>query len=43
MRLLDAGKVSSMLEHTITLEEVPSALEKLSQRHVKGKIVAKIK
>ncbi|MDR0136226.1 zinc-binding dehydrogenase [Metabacillus idriensis] len=36
-------KVSPLLERVITLEEVPQTLEELSQRHVKGKIVAKIK
>lgn len=36
-------KVSPLLERVISLEEVPQTLDELSQRHVKGKIVAKIK
>lgn len=42
LALLAAGKISSLLERTVSLEEVPSALAELSERHVKGKIVAKI-
>nr|WP_301336221.1 zinc-binding dehydrogenase [Fictibacillus arsenicus] len=36
------GKLSTMISEKITLEEVPAALIKLSERHVKGKIVAVI-
>ena len=43
LSLLAQGHISSMLAETITLDEVPDALTRLSQRHIKGKIVAKIK
>ncbi|MBX0357441.1 zinc-binding dehydrogenase [Halobacillus sp. Nhm2S1] len=43
LEMMSVGKLSSLLEETISLEEVPQALERLSERHVKGKIVAKIK
>ncbi|MEC3883272.1 zinc-binding dehydrogenase [Halobacillus sp. HZG1] len=43
LEMMADGKLSSLLEETISLEEVPQALERLSERHVKGKIVAKIK
>lgn len=43
LKLMAEGKLSSMLKEIINLEEVPAALERLSERHVKGKIVAKIK
>ena len=41
IELLEDGKISSMLSRVITLEEIPKALSDLSQRHVKGKIVAR--
>ncbi|WP_079478286.1 zinc-binding dehydrogenase [Halobacillus salinus] len=37
------GTLSSLLSETIAFEEVPQALERLSERHVQGKIVAKVK
>jgi NADPH:quinone reductase len=40
--LVVEGKLSTMISEKITLEEVPTALIKLSERHVKGKIVAVI-
>jgi NADPH:quinone reductase len=40
--LVVEGKLSTMISEKITLEEVPSGLIKLSERHVKGKIVAVI-
>ncbi|MDQ0200345.1 zinc-binding dehydrogenase [Neobacillus ginsengisoli] len=43
LALVAQGKVSSMLKEVITLDEIPEALIRLSERHVKGKIVAKIK
>ncbi|MGR9048891.1 zinc-binding dehydrogenase [Halobacillus faecis] len=43
LKMMVDGKLSSLLEETISLEEVPQALERLSERHVKGKIVAKLK
>lgn len=43
LKLVVEGKVSSMLKEVISLEVVPDALYRLSERHVKGKIVAKIK
>ncbi len=42
LSLLEQGKLDAMLKETIRLEEVPKALSRLSERHVKGKIVAKI-
>lgn len=43
LKLMAEGKLSSMLKEVIQLEKVTQALERLSERHVKGKIVAKIK
>lgn len=43
LALVADEKISTMLEKVITLEEVPQTLEILSRRHVKGKIVAKVK
>ncbi|AZB44164.1 zinc-binding alcohol dehydrogenase [Bacillus sp. FJAT-42376] len=42
LELLKAGKIESLLSETISLEEIPEALVRLSERHVKGKIVAEI-
>ncbi len=36
------GKVSSMVSTVIPLEEIPKALSELSQRHVSGKMVARL-
>ncbi|WP_226535775.1 zinc-binding dehydrogenase [Fictibacillus halophilus] len=41
-KLVVEGKISTMISEKVTLEEVPAALIKLSERHVKGKIVAVI-
>ncbi|MFE4145065.1 zinc-binding dehydrogenase [Peribacillus sp. YIM B13472] len=43
LKLVNERKISPMLEEIISLEEVPDALSRLSERHVRGKIVAKIK
>lgn len=43
LALMEQGQLSSMLREVITLEEIPEALKRLSERHVQGKIVAKIK
>lgn len=43
LKLVAEGKISSMLKEIISLEEVPDALSRHSERHVKGEIVAKIK
>ncbi|NGY85799.1 zinc-binding dehydrogenase [Bacillus megaterium] len=43
LALVAEKKVAPMIERIILLKEVPSALEELSKRHVKGKIIAKIK
>lgn len=43
LALMAQGKLSSMLKEVITLNDIPEALTRLSERHVKGKIVAKIK
>jgi NADPH:quinone reductase-like Zn-dependent oxidoreductase len=40
MELLSRKNISSMLTEIISLEEIPGALTRLSQRHVRGKIVA---
>jgi len=39
-KLVSEGKVDSLLQEVITLEQIPDALVRLSERHVKGKIVA---
>lgn len=41
--LLEQGKLSSMLKEVVSLEEIPEALTRLSGRHVKGKIVARVR
>ncbi|GAB4293331.1 MAG: zinc-binding dehydrogenase [Oscillatoriaceae cyanobacterium] len=41
--LVTAGKINPMLEEVIELEEIPQALQRLTQGHVRGKIVAKIR
>lgn len=43
LALMAQGKLYSMLKEVIALNEIPEALARLSERHVKGKIVAKIK
>ncbi|CAM4046092.1 zinc-binding dehydrogenase [Mesobacillus thioparans] len=43
LSLMAEGKLSPLPIEVISLEEVPAALTRLSQRHVKGKLVAKIK
>ncbi|WJH35501.1 zinc-binding dehydrogenase [Paenibacillus sp. CC-CFT747] len=43
LAMLQKGALSSMLKEVIPLEEVPAALGRLSERHVKGKMVAKLK
>ncbi|UPM52516.1 zinc-binding dehydrogenase [Gottfriedia acidiceleris] len=43
LALLAQKEISPMISKVISLEEIPSALLELSKRHVKGKIVAKIK
>ncbi|MCK6259111.1 zinc-binding dehydrogenase [Fictibacillus sp. KIGAM418] len=43
LKLMAEGKLASMLKETVSLEEVPEALVRLSERHVKGKIVAKVR
>ena len=43
LALVAEKKVAPMIERIILLKEVPSALEELSKRHVKGKIIAKVK
>ncbi len=42
MRLLVAGKISSMVNQVVSLEEVPAGLKSLAGRHVRGKIVATV-
>ncbi|SIS58831.1 zinc-binding dehydrogenase [Salimicrobium flavidum] len=43
LAMVTEEQLSPLLSETISLEEVPQALESLSERHVTGKIVAKIK
>ncbi|WP_151733479.1 zinc-binding dehydrogenase [Paenibacillus tengchongensis] len=43
LALMEQGKLSSQLQEVIKLEDVPEALIRLSERHVQGKIVARIK
>lgn len=43
LALVEQKQISPLLERVISLDEVPQALVELSERHVKGKIVAKIK
>ncbi|MED3969050.1 zinc-binding dehydrogenase [Priestia megaterium] len=43
LALVAEKKVAPMIERIISLKEVPSALEELSKRHVKGKIITKVK
>ncbi|KUP09535.1 zinc-binding alcohol dehydrogenase [Bacillus coahuilensis m2-6] len=40
LKLVASGEISPMIEQSVHLKEVPDALEALSRRHVKGKIVA---
>jgi NADPH2:quinone reductase len=42
IKLVSENKVQIIIGETITLEEVPKSLEKLSKRHVTGKIVVRI-
>ncbi|WP_270180866.1 zinc-binding dehydrogenase [Alkalihalobacillus sp. CinArs1] len=42
VNLVLGGHVDPTVKHVISLEEVPEALVKLSERHVTGKIVAKV-
>jgi NADPH2:quinone reductase len=42
IEMIKKGLLSSMLTETIPLESIPDALTRLSQRHVRGKIVAQI-
>lgn len=43
LSLLAKGSITSMLNEVISLGEVPAALVRLSERHVNGEIVAKVK
>ena len=40
--LLSDGKIDSMIEQTIALEDIPDGLAQLETRHVRGKIIAQI-
>ncbi len=42
MQLMLDGKIDPMVSEIIGLEDIPSALTRLSERHVRGKIVAKL-
>ena len=42
LEMLSQKQISSMLTEVISLEEIPAALTRLSERHVRGKIVASI-
>jgi NADPH:quinone reductase-like Zn-dependent oxidoreductase len=41
-KLVSSRKINPMIQEVISLEEIPDALVRLSQRHVRGKIVAQI-
>ena len=43
LHLLLGGYVDPMIQQTVSLEEIPQALVELSERHVTGKIIAKIR
>lgn len=43
LSLVEEGNLDTMLTEVVRLEDVPDALIRLSERHVKGKIVAKLK
>ncbi|HNB23754.1 MAG TPA: zinc-binding dehydrogenase, partial [Candidatus Melainabacteria bacterium] len=40
--LASKGQIKPMVEETVSLEEIPDALIRLSMRHVRGKIVANV-
>ncbi len=42
MKLVQDGKIVTMLSKLVSLEEIPQALTDLSRRHVRGKIVARL-
>lgn len=42
LKLMQEKKISPLLEEVIALEDVPSALKRLSERAVKEKIAAKL-
>ncbi len=42
LTLVEQGEVDPMLSNIIALEDVPTTLQRLSERHVRGKIVAKL-
>ena len=42
LTMVDQGNLSSMVAEVIHLDAVPHALQRLSQRHVRGKIVARL-
>jgi D-arabinose 1-dehydrogenase-like Zn-dependent alcohol dehydrogenase len=42
MTLVQVGKIRPSVAEQITLKAIPKALERLAERHVRGKIVAKV-
>jgi NADPH:quinone reductase len=42
MTLVQEGKCRSTVAEQITLEAIPDALGRLAERHVRGKIVARV-
>ncbi|MDT9724735.1 zinc-binding alcohol dehydrogenase [Xylanibacillus composti] len=42
MQLMRAGKIDAMVSEIIALEDIPKGLARLAERHVRGKIVARI-
>ncbi len=40
--LVARGKIDPMVGETISLSDIPSALQRLAHRHVRGKIVTEI-
>lgn len=43
LSLMEQGKLVSMLKEVVSLDGIPEALTRLSERHVSGKMVARIK
>lgn len=42
LQLMQQGKIDAMVSEIISLEEIPNGLARLAERHVAGKIVARI-
>lgn len=40
LHMIDAGRIQLLQQETVSAEDVPQALQRLSERHVRGKLVA---